>query len=51
MNGDLVRSINGEPIGDIEAAMRAYARLGQSGRWTIAGTRKGAPFELTIAVE
>lgn len=50
-NGDLIRSINGEPIGDVEAAMRLYAKLRQVERWTIAGTRKGAPFELTIAVE
>ncbi|MCY1062635.1 hypothetical protein [Nannocystis sp. SCPEA4] len=50
-NGDLVRSVNGEPIDGIDAALRLYSRMRLLDRWTIAGTRKGEPFELTIAVE
>ncbi|MDC0674567.1 PDZ domain-containing protein [Nannocystis radixulma] len=50
-NGDLVRSVNGEPIDGIDAALRLYSQMRLLDRWTIAGTRKGEPFELTIAVE
>ena len=50
-NGDLVRAINGSPLGDIEQAMRVFSQAKKTERWTIAGTRKDAPFELTIAVK
>ncbi|WAS98099.1 hypothetical protein [Nannocystis punicea] len=50
-NGDVVRTIAGFDVSDADAAMSAYAELRKLDRWTIAGVRKGAPFEVTIVFE
>lgn len=50
-NGDLVRTVAGTEVHDMDAVLRAYSQLGTLDRWTITGTRKGAPFEVTIVVQ
>ncbi|MCY0992258.1 hypothetical protein OV203_34290 [Nannocystis sp. ILAH1] len=50
-NGDLVRTVAGQEVGDMEALLRAYSQLRTLDRWTVAGTRKASPFEVTIVVQ
>jgi hypothetical protein len=50
-NGDEVRTLAGAELGDMDALLRAYAGLRTRNEWTITGLRKGAPFELTLAIE
>jgi hypothetical protein len=50
-NGDMVRTIAGFDMSDVDAAMRAYTELRKLDRWTVAGVRKGAPFEVTIVIQ
>lgn len=50
-NGDLVRTVAGQAVGDMEALLRAYSQLRTLDRWTVTGTRKSGPFEVTIAVQ
>lgn len=50
-NGDLVRTVAGQAVGDMDAMLRAYTQLRTLDRWTITGTRKAAPFEVTIVVQ
>lgn len=49
-NGDVVTEIGGKPMTSIEAALAAHAELRTRKEWTIKGERRGAPFELTVAV-
>lgn len=49
-NGDIVTEIGGKPMNSIEAALAAHAELSMRTEWTIKGERRGAPFEVTVAV-
>ena len=49
-NGDIVMEIGGKPMHSIEAALAAHAELSMRKEWTIKGERRGAPFEVTVAV-
>jgi membrane-associated protease RseP (regulator of RpoE activity) len=49
-NGDIVTEIGGKPMNSIEAALAAHAELSMRKEWTIKGERRGAPFEVTVAV-
>ncbi|MBZ5708870.1 hypothetical protein [Nannocystis pusilla] len=50
-NGDLIQTIDGEALGGADEVLGLFVKLRRLDRWTIAGLRKDAPFELTIAVE
>lgn len=50
-NGDLVRTVAGTEVHDVDAMLRAFSQLRTLDRWTITGTRKDGPFEVTIVVQ
>ena len=50
-NGDLVRTVAGQEVHDMDAMLRAYSQLRTLDRWTFTGTRKSEPFEVTIVVQ
>lgn len=50
-NGDVVRTLAGAELGNMDALLQVYAGVRTRNEWTVTGLRKGAPFELTLAVE
>lgn len=49
-NGDLLRSIAGITLRDLDTAMAIPGKLRELDRFTIEGERDGAPFEITFEV-
>ncbi len=49
-NGDLLETINGVDLGDPEATLELYTRLGRLSTLDVRLERQGAPFALTIHI-
>ena len=50
MNGDLVKSINGDSLGNIDAVLELYTKSRKTDRWVFEVERRGAPLTLTLRV-
>lgn len=48
--GDVVSRVNGEAVASTEDLLRLYQKFTNAGQVTLEGTRKGAPFSQTYAV-
>lgn len=49
-NGDLVRKINGEPLGAIDDALRLFTKIRHETKYELSVERKGVPLALTVEI-
>jgi hypothetical protein len=50
-SGDRILAVDGQPITSVERVMGLYARLAKDGDFRVSLERRGAVFEITLAVE
>ncbi|HWB76778.1 MAG TPA: hypothetical protein VG755_17550 [Nannocystaceae bacterium] len=50
MNGDLVRSINGDALANVDAVLELYTKAKKTDRWVFEVERRGAVVTLTLRV-